>query len=114
MLDRFGAFLGRRRILEYSAMLLAAEIAISVYFVAASYNAFHNQTEPVTTDFVSFYASGSLVDAGTPNLVYHQPEHFKAEQQAREPGIKYNYFFYPPIFLIICAALAFLPYIAAF
>jgi alpha-1,2-mannosyltransferase len=114
MLDRFGAFLGRRRILEYSAMLLAAEIAISVYFVAASYNAFHNQTEPVTTDFVSFYAAGSLADAGTPNLVYHQPEHFKAEQQAREPGIKYNYFFYPPIFLIICAALAFLPYIAAF
>ncbi len=53
MFERLGAFLDGRRILDYTGMLLAAEIAISAYFVATSYNAFHNQTEPVTTDFVS-------------------------------------------------------------
>jgi alpha-1,2-mannosyltransferase len=114
MFDRLGAFFDRRRTLAYAGMLLAAEIAVSAYFVAASYNLFRTQTEPVTTDFVSFYAAGMLVDAGTPNLAYHQSDHFRAEQQAREPGIKYNYFFYPPIFLMICAVLASLPYVPAF
>jgi alpha-1,2-mannosyltransferase len=114
MFQRLGALLDRRRIRDICAMLLAAEIAISAYFIAASYNLFHNQPDPVTTDFVSFYAAGSLVDAGTPNLVYHPPEHFLAEQRASEPGIKYNYFYYPPPFLIVCAMLGYLPYVPAF
>jgi alpha-1,2-mannosyltransferase len=114
MFDRLGAFLNHRRTLDYAAILLAAEIAVAAYFVALSYGVFVKQTAPVTTDFVSFYAAGALADAGTPNLAYHQPEHFQAEQQVREPGIKYNYFFYPPIFLMLCALLAYLPYLAAF
>ena len=114
MLDRLAAFLDQQRLYAYATILLLFEIAISVYFVAASYNAFHNQTAPVTTDFVSFYAAGALADAGTPNLAYHQADHFLAEQQAREPGIAYNYFFYPPIFLMLCALLARLPYVPAF
>jgi alpha-1,2-mannosyltransferase len=113
-LERLGAFFDQKRLLTYATLLLIAEIAMAAYFVAASYNLFHTQTQPVTTDFVSFYAAGSLVDAGTPALVYHQPEHFAAEQQAREPGIAYNYFFYPPVFLMICALLAHLPYVPAF
>jgi hypothetical protein len=114
MFDRLGAFFDHRRILAYATILLAAEIAVSAYFVAASYNVFHTQAAPVTTDFLSFYAAGSLADAGTPNLAYHQTAHFFAEQQAREPGIKYNYYFYPPIFLMLCALLASLPYVPAF
>jgi alpha-1,2-mannosyltransferase len=114
MLDRFAAFFDRRRALGYALILLVAEIAISVYFAAASYNVFHTQPAPVTTDFVSFYAAGALADAGTPNLAYHQQDHFRAEQQAREPGILYNYFYYPPIFLMLCALLARLPYVVAF
>lgn len=114
MFDRWSEFLDRRRLHAYATILLLAEIAVAAYFVAASYNAFHNQTAPVTTDFVSFYAAGTLADAGTPHLAYHQPEHFQAEQQAREPGIRYNYFYYPPIFLMICALLARLPYVVAF
>src|SRR5579864_8412733 len=114
MLDRLNAFLDSRRLLAYAAVLLVAEIVMSAYFVAASYNAFHNQTAPVTTDFASFYAAGVLADAGTPALAYHQPEHFAAEQRVREPGIAYNYFFYPPVFLALCALLAYLPYVPAF
>jgi alpha-1,2-mannosyltransferase len=113
-LDRLSEFLDRRRLFAYATILLLAEIAVAAYFVAASYNAFHNQTAPVTTDFVSFYAAGALADVGTPNLAYHQAAHFQAEQQAREPGILYNYFYYPPVFLMLCALLARLPYVAAF
>jgi alpha-1,2-mannosyltransferase len=113
-LDRLGAFFDQSRLFTYATILLIAEIAMAVYFVAASYNLFHDQKAPITTDFVSFYAAGHLADAGTPALAYDQSAHFLAEQQAREPGIAYNYFFYPPVFLIISALLAYLPYVPAF
>jgi alpha-1,2-mannosyltransferase len=114
MFDRLGVLLDRRRVLAYAAMLLAAEIAVSGYFVAATHGLLRPNTAPVTTDFVSFYAAGALANAGTPQLAYHPAEHFAAEQQAREPGIEYNYFYYPPVFLLLCALLARLPYIAAY
>ena len=69
---------------------------------------------PTSTDFVSFYAAGSLADAGTPQLAYDRAEHYAAEQRATAAGIEYNFFYYPPSFLLLCALLAHLPYIAAF
>jgi len=114
LLERLGRLLDRRRVLAYSAMLLAAEIIVSGYLVAASYGVFRPTSGPVTTDFVSFYAAGSLADSDAPERAYHPADHFRAEQQAREPGIEYNYFYYPPVFLLLCAVLARLPYIVAF
>jgi len=70
--------------------------------------------KPASTDFVSFYAAGALADAGTPQLAYNEAQHHAAEERATEPGIDYNFFYYPPIFILICAALARLPYLAAF
>src|SRR3984893_794966 len=70
--------------------------------------------KPTSTDFVSFYAAGSLADAGTPQLAYDRAEHYSAEERATAVGIDYNFFFYPPPFLLLCAILARLPYIAAF
>src|ERR1700759_3347966 len=96
MFDRLGELVARRRVLAYTAMLLAAEIVVSGYFVAATHDLLRPNTAPVTTDFVSFYAAGALADAGTPQFAYHPAEHFLAEQQVREPGIEYNYFYYPP------------------
>jgi hypothetical protein len=63
---------------------------------------------------VSFYAAGSLADAGTPELAYDHTAHLAAEERATAPGIKYNFFYYPPVYLLVCAALALLPYLAAF
>ncbi|MGH7054222.1 MAG: glycosyltransferase family 87 protein, partial [Stellaceae bacterium] len=37
-----------------------------------------------------------------------------AEQQATAAGIPYQFFYYPPIYLLLCAPLARLPYLAAF
>ncbi len=65
-------------------------------------------------DFLSFYAAGKLVLAGTPALAYDQAAHYIAEQQATAPGVPYVFFYYPPIFLLICAAFATLPYGLAF
>jgi hypothetical protein len=114
VLDRLGGWLDRRRVLAYCSLLLAAEIALTGYFVAATHGWLWRLEAPVATDFVSFYAAGTLADAGTPRLAYDRAAHFAAEQRVREPGIDYNFFFYPPVFLLLCAALAKLPYLVAF
>jgi len=69
---------------------------------------------PNTTDFVSFYAAGSLADAGNAQAAYDPVQHLTAEVAATEPGIKHVIFVYPPVFIMLCALLARLPYLTAF
>jgi hypothetical protein len=114
LLCRVGALLDRRRVTAYCAILLVAEIVLAIFYVAGTYGLIVDLDGPATTDFVSFYAAGSLTDAGTPELVYDRAAHLAAEERATAPGIKYNFFYYPPVYLLICAALAALPYLVAF
>jgi Glycosyltransferase family 87 len=95
-------------------MLLAIEVVFFLFFVAGTHGVIVPLARPTTTDFVSFYAAGSLADSGDPQLAYNQAEHYAAEQQATKPDIEYNFFYYPPVFLILCSALARLPYLLAF
>jgi hypothetical protein len=95
-------------------VLLAVEILAAVFFVAGTYGLIVPLTKPLATDFVSFYAAGTLTDAGTPQLVYDQAQHHAAEERATAAGIEYNYFYYPPVFLLMCALLGHLPYLVAF
>lgn len=106
--------LGRKRIYIGCSVLLGIEIALFLWIVAGTHGLIVPLARPTTTDFVSFYAAGSLAQTGTPRLAYDRAAHLAAEERAREPGIEYNYFYYPPTFLLICAGLARLPYIAAF
>ncbi len=95
-------------------IMLAIEIALFGFFVAGTHGLIVPLEKPATTDLVSFYAAGVLADAGTPFLAYDQSAHRAVEQAVREPGIGYVCFYYPPIFLLICAVVALLPYIPAF
>lgn len=113
-LNRIGGLLDRRRVTAYCAMLLAAELVLAVFYIAGTYGLIVDLDGPATTDFVSFYAAGSLTDAGTPDLVYDHAAHLAAEERATAPGIKYNFFYYPPVYLLVCAVLAVLPYLGAF
>jgi hypothetical protein len=106
--------LDRRRVNAYCAILLAGEIVLAVFYVAGTYGLIVDLDGPATTDFVSFYAAGSLTDAGTPGLVYDHAAHLAAEERATAPGIKYNFFYYPPVYLLICGLLGLLPYLVAF
>jgi hypothetical protein len=69
---------------------------------------------PTTTDFASFYAAGRLANAGTGALAYDTAAHRRAEEAAIAPGVEEKRFLNPPVFLLICAPLARLPYLAAF
>jgi alpha-1,2-mannosyltransferase len=109
-----GDFLDRRRVLILGGVLLALELVVFLFLIAGTHGWIVPLERPTTTDFASFYAAGSLADAGTPALAYNEAAHYAAEQQATAPGIEYQFFYYPPVFLLICALFGRLPYMAAF
>jgi len=109
-----GELLSWRRIRVGCAILLAIEMAVFLFMAAGTHGLIVPLPTPTSTDFVSFYAAGSLADAGTPQLAYDQATHYAAEQRATQEGIEYNFFYYPPTFLLLCALVAHLPYILAF
>jgi hypothetical protein len=111
---RRGSWLSRHRILAYSRILLALETITFLFFVAGTHGWIVPLNHATTTDFASFYAAGSLADAGTPALAYDQRAHYAAERNATEAGIDYQFFYYPPVYLLLCAILARLPYLVAF
>jgi len=109
-----GQLLDSRRVSRLCGILLAVEIVLFLFVVAGTHGLIVPLAKPTSTDFVSFYAAGKLANAGTPELVYDQAAHYAAEEQATEPGIVYNFFYYPPVFLLLCGLLARLPYLVAF
>jgi alpha-1,2-mannosyltransferase len=106
--------LDRDRILAYCRVLLAIEVALFLFMVAGTHGWIVPLDRPGSTDFASFYAAGSLADTGTPALAYDRAAHYAAEQQATASGIPYQFFYYPPVYLLLCAPLAHLPYLVAF
>lgn len=110
---RSGAFLTRRRVCEYAPILLVFECIALLFFAAGTHGMIVPLDHSNASDFVSFYAAGSLAEAGTPALAYDMATHYDAERAAAGESIAYNYFYYPPIFLMLCALLAKLPYLPA-
>ncbi|MBX9698553.1 MAG: DUF2029 domain-containing protein [Acetobacteraceae bacterium] len=60
-------------------------------------------------DYISFYAASLLTLGGSPAQVYDVAAH-EAVQKALFPKSGYSWFFYPPVYLLICWPLAFAPY----
>lgn len=109
-----GDWMNKRRITAYASILLAFEVAAFLFVVAGTYGWVVPLDRPNTTDFVSFYAAGSLADSGVAQATYDHARHLAAEEKATEHGIGYVLFVYPPVFMLLCAGLARLPYLAAF
>lgn len=100
--------------MAWSAVLLFEEVLIVIFLALWQHGVFVIIDKAPSSDFVSFYAAGKLALAGTPALAYDQAAHYLAQQQATEFSGNYQYFFYPPVFLILCAAIARLPYLVAY
>src|SRR6516225_1550163 len=107
-------WLDRRRVFACCGTLLAIEIGVFLFLVAGTHGLIVPLPQRTSTDFVSFYAAGSLANAGKPELAYDHAEHYAAEERATAVGVEYRFFYYPPVFLLLCAALAHLPYMVAF
>lgn len=110
---RTGAFLDLGRVIRWSGVLLALELLALGFLVLWTHGVFRPQP-PTTTGFSSFYAAGRLALGGAPFLAYDPAAHYAAQQAATAPGVEHFVFFYPPVFLLLCAPLARLPYLAAF
>lgn len=110
---RQAAWLNRDRIVAWCLILAGLEAAFLLFLAFWQHGAF-GPSVPQSSDFLSFYAAGKLVLAGTPALAYDRSAHFLVEQAVSGPDIPYQFFFYPPVYLPLCAVLAILPYYAAF
>lgn len=111
---RSGEWLNERRVQTLGGMLLAVEIVGFLFLIAGTHGWIMPLDHATTTDFVSFYAAGTLANEGTPQLAYNHDAHYAAEERATAPGIGYQFFYYPPVFLLLCTILARLPYLVAF
>jgi len=110
-----GDWLDSRRIRAYGLILLVIEAAVLLFIAAGMHGLIVPLKVPPATDFSSFYAAGRLAADGTPALAYDLAAHHLAQQRIYgHPDVEYNFFFYPPVLLLLCAPLAALPYLGAF
>jgi alpha-1,2-mannosyltransferase len=107
---RSGAWLTASRIRGYSLLLLGFYVVAIVTWIALSHGLIDPNGKPIGTDFSSFYAAGSLVLEGRASAVYDVAAHYAREQQIFGAGTPYYAWFYPPLFLLIAAPLALMPY----
>lgn len=103
-------WLRRDRVIAWAAILLACEAALFCFIAAWKWGWVVPGVPVQSSDFVSFVAAGRLALAGTPALAYDQGAHHLAQQAILSAHAPYQFFFYPPVFLLPCAALALLPY----
>jgi len=111
---RHGNWLTRERIIAGGQVLLLIELTILVMLALWQHGIITEQASRTSSDFVSFYAAGKLALEGTPALAYDQAAHFLMQQRFTVEGAPYQFFFYPPVFLLLFAPLALLPYYVAF
>ena len=109
-----GDWLTRERIAAYAWIFLGLEVALVAFCVAGTHGLVVPLDGPTSSDFVSFYAAGHLANSPAPWLAYDHAAHHAAEEAATGSAIGYNYFYYPPVFLLIRGVFARLPYLAAF
>ncbi len=110
---RQGRFLHARRVVGWCGVLFAVELAAALFVTLGTYGLIV-PVRPTTTDFSSFYAAGRLALGADPSRVYDQAAHWAAQQAATTAGVEHDVFYYPPVFLLLCAPLARLPYLLAF
>ncbi len=110
---RSGAFLTRERARLVAGAVLAATLIGLIFLAATAQGPNDSYGRPLGTDFASFYAAGTLVRDGLAAAAYDQTIHFAREQAIFGPATQYYAFQYPPVFLLVGATLAALPYVAA-
>jgi alpha-1,2-mannosyltransferase len=112
---RIAAGLDVGRLRRWGLALFLAESLAFLVLSCATHGLLGPMRTPSSTDFVSFYAAGHLANLGLASLVYNQDIHQSAVREIfGDPALPYYYFFYPPVFLLLCQILARLPYLVAF
>ena len=102
----------RRRI--YPMIVLALVVVVSVAWIALSDGLIDRMGSPIGTDFSNVYAAGTQVWAGTAPDVYDPPSQHAAEIAVfGGRDVPFYGWHYPPMFLVVAAGLATMPYVWA-
>jgi hypothetical protein len=106
--------LGEDRVVGYARILCFLFAATAVVWLALSPNLIGPDGKPVGTDFMDVWAAGKLALAGHPADAYDYARHFEIQPHAlpwREgDAVPFFGWHYPPMFLLIAAGLAIMPY----
>jgi hypothetical protein len=109
-----GQWVSARRIRVVCALLLAATILSVTALLIAAHGTLDAAGRPIGTDFSDVYAAGWMADHGQAAAAWIWPEHYKVQQAIHHSAtVPFYGWHYPPPFLLIAAALATLPYLAA-
>jgi alpha-1,2-mannosyltransferase len=106
-----GAWLTSERLRGYALIVLTLSLAIAVIWVALADGLVDRSGKPIGTDFSNVWAAGKLVLDGESAAPYDPVRQHEAEREAfggRE--VPFYGWHYPPLFLIVAAGLALLPY----
>jgi hypothetical protein len=109
---RSGDWLSRDRLLAYAVIVLIASlIACLAWTVLADERLIDRLGKPIGTDFSNVWAAGSLVLERKPAAPYEPALQHAAEQRAFDGrNVPFFGWHYPPLFLLVAAGLALLPY----
>ena len=112
-LFRTGAFLTRERVRLVAALVLVAFVIGAVVLLLGAQGMNDSAGRPLGTDFSSFYAAGTMVHDGMAAQAFDRVAHFARQQAIFGPDAHYYAFQYPPVFLLVAAGMAKLPYLAS-
>lgn len=107
-------WLDATRLRVYPRIFLAVYAVLIAWLILVSPHLIDRDGKPVGTDFISFWSAGKLALNGDAATAYDYVRHYEVERQAlpwaADQQPPYFAFAYPPLFLMIAAMLALLPY----
>jgi hypothetical protein len=107
---RSGDWLTRERIRLVATVLLLASAAGFLFLVITAHGVIDRQGRPLGTDFSNVYAAGTYALDGNAAAAFDPPQQFEREQAIFGRDTQFYGWHYPPFFLFVAAALAWLPY----
>jgi len=107
---RSGEWLTRERIRMVAVAVLIASAAGFLYLVLTATGGVDLQGRPIGTDFSNVYAAGTYVLGGNPVAPFDSVQQFARERAIFGETTQFYGWHYPPYFLFVAAALAWMPY----
>ena len=107
---RSGDWLTRERVRLVAFALLIASTAGFLLLVATSHGGVDLAGRPLGTDFSNVYAAGTYVLGGNAAAAFDPVQQFARERAIFGDATQFYGWHYPPYFLFVAAALAWLPY----
>ena len=107
---RSGEWLTRERIRMVAVAVLIASAAGFLYLVVTATGGVDLQGRPIGTDFSNVYAAGTYVLEGNSQAPFNSVQQYAREQPIFGEATQFYGWHYPPYFLFVAAALAWMPY----